>query len=265
MLAVEAAKLVVTEAEKGSRFPLMVTGGQEGPPEGLDLQPGDRLRQRRWERGAAWHRRRIDRRCGLGRHGRGAGLTGAPEGIEVDRFHSNRPPFGPVDRPLDDVFEFADVARPGMGFEHLKRLGRELRRRITPDLAPHPAGEMPGEDGDVFLPLAERRHMEDLERQPVEKILLETPGPGEGGEIGVGGGADANVDPHRPRAPHPFERTVLHHAEKLFLGLQWHQSNLVEEERAAIGRLKSPRPFPGGAGERPLLVPEQLRLDQRRC
>ena len=143
-----------------------------------------------------------------------------------------------------------------MGLEHLKRLGRELRRRITPDLAPHPAGEVPGEDGDVFPPLAKRRHTEDLERQPVEEVLLETPGPGEGGEIGIRGGDDADVDPHRPRAPHPFERTVLHDPEELFLGLQWHQANLVEQERATISRLESPRPFPGSAGERPLLVPE---------
>ena len=159
MLAEQAAKLVVGEAEKRGRLPLVVTGGLEGAPEGLDLETGDGLGQRPGELGAAWHRRRIDRRCGLGRHGRGAGLTGAPEGIEVDRFHSNRPPFGTVDRPLDDVFEFADVARPGVGFEHLNRFCRELRRRITPDLAPHPAGEMPGEDGDVFLPLAERRRL----------------------------------------------------------------------------------------------------------
>ena len=151
-----------------------------------------------------------------------------------------------------------------MGLELLQRLRRELRRRIEPELPPHPAGEMPREDRDVFLPLAKRRHMEDLEREPVEEILLEAPGPGEGGEIGIRGGDDADIDPHRPRTPHPLERAILHDPEELFLGFERDEANLVKEERAAIGRLEPPRPLPASAGERPLLVPEQLRLNKRR-
>jgi hypothetical protein len=64
--------------------------------------------------------------------------------------------------------------------------------------------------------------------------------------------------------PHPLERAVLHDPEELFLSFERDEANLVKEERAAIGRLKPPRPFPAGPSERPLLVPEQLRLDERR-
>jgi hypothetical protein len=46
MLAIEPTELVVAEAEEGGRLPLVVTGGPKGALEGLDLEPGDRLRQR---------------------------------------------------------------------------------------------------------------------------------------------------------------------------------------------------------------------------
>lgn len=46
MLAIEAAELVVAEAEEGRRLPLVVTGGLEGASDGLDLDPSDRVGQR---------------------------------------------------------------------------------------------------------------------------------------------------------------------------------------------------------------------------
>ena len=46
MLAIEAAKLVVAEAEEGRRLPLVVTGGLKGTSEGLDLDPGHGVGQR---------------------------------------------------------------------------------------------------------------------------------------------------------------------------------------------------------------------------
>jgi hypothetical protein len=208
--------------------------------------------------------RRFDRRSAAGRRGRVAWRTGAPEGIEVDGPGADRPPIGPVDGPLDDVFEFTDVPRPGVALEHRKRLWRERRRRIEPELTGHSPGEMGGEDGDVFRPRAERRHMEDLERKPVEEILLEASGPGHGGKIGIGRGDDADIDPRRPRAPHPFERAVLHDPQELLLGFKRDQTDLVEEERAPFGRLETAGAVAAGAGERPLLMPEQLRLDKRR-
>jgi hypothetical protein len=60
MLAIEAAKLVVAEAEERGRLPLVVARSLKGSLEGLDLERCDRLGQRGGERWAAWHRRRID-------------------------------------------------------------------------------------------------------------------------------------------------------------------------------------------------------------
>jgi hypothetical protein len=43
MLAIEATKLVVAEAEERGRLPLVVTRGPQGVLEGLDLERCDRL------------------------------------------------------------------------------------------------------------------------------------------------------------------------------------------------------------------------------
>jgi hypothetical protein len=60
MLSIEAAKLVVTEAEERGRLPLVVARSPQGSPESLDLERCDRLGQRGGERREAGHRRRID-------------------------------------------------------------------------------------------------------------------------------------------------------------------------------------------------------------
>ena len=63
----------------------------------------------------------------------------------------------------------------------------------------------------------------------------------------------------RPAAGTP----LLQHAQQLHLRRRRHLADLVEEERAAIGQLEAALPPIGGAGERALLVAEDLALEQR--
>ena len=55
---------------------------------------------------------------------------------------------------------------------------------------------------------------------------------------------------------------LLQHAQHLGLRLQAHVADLVEEDRAAVGRLEHAAPLGHRAGERAALVAEQLALDQ---
>ena len=55
---------------------------------------------------------------------------------------------------------------------------------------------------------------------------------------------------------------VLHHAQQLCLQRERHLGQLVEEERAVVGDLEQSDLVAIGAGERPLLVTEHLRLEQ---
>ena len=63
-------------------------------------------------------------------------------------------------------------------------------------------------------------------------------------------------------AAHALELALLQHAQQLRLQLEGQLADLVEEQRAAVGQLEAPELPRQRAGERPLLVPEQLALDQ---
>ena len=81
-------------------------------------------------------------------------------------------------------------------------------------------------------------------------------------EVLVGRGDDADVDLDRPRRPEPLDLALLQDAQHLGLRLGAHVADFVEEDRAAVGLLELADLLLGRAGERPLLVAEQLRLDQ---
>ena len=65
-------------------------------------------------------------------------------------------------------------------------------------------------------------------------------------------------------AADPLELAFLEDAEQLGLRLGGQLADLVEEERAAVGQLEPADPAGDRAGERPLLVAEQLALDEAR-
>ena len=81
-------------------------------------------------------------------------------------------------------------------------------------------------------------------------------------EVLVGRGDHADVHLDRARRPQPLDLALLQHAQHLGLRLRAHVADLVEEDRAAIGLLELADLLLGRAGERALLVAEELRLDQ---
>jgi hypothetical protein len=80
----------------------------------------------------------------------------------------------------------------------------------------------------------------------------------------VAGGHDPHVGADRVVAADRHELALLEHAQQPGLRLQRHVADLVQEQRAALGLLEAADPPRRGAGERALLVPEQLALDELR-
>ena len=73
----------------------------------------------------------------------------------------------------------------------------------------------------------------------------------------------AHVDFLLGAAAEPAELPLLQHAQQLDLRRRRHLGDLVEEQRAAVGELEAAGAAIGGAGERALLVAEDLALEQR--
>src|SRR5690606_27742515 len=99
-------------------------------------------------------------------------------------------------------------------------------------------------------------------------ILAEPAGLDLFGQVAVGRADQTKVDGRRATT-HRLDLALLQRTQQLDLDLQRNLADLVEEQRAAIGLLEATSPRSHRAGERALLVAEQLglqdRLGQRRA
>ena len=103
-------------------------------------------------------------------------------------------------RALDDVAQLADVAGPGIRLQRghvvpgdrLDALAERLRELLD---------EAPDQQRNVLGPLAQRRHADREDVEPVVQVLAERPRRDQLLEIAVGRGDDPHVDVDRLRAP----------------------------------------------------------------
>ena len=140
---------------------------------------------------------------------------------------------------------------------------RICARRVRPliSLPYWPANlvdEMALEQGQIFLAILQRRHMDLHHGEPVVQILAETFFGDFRAQVAIGGGDHPHVHFARRERSHPQHFLVLQHAQKLGLGGQRHVADLVQEQRAAVGMLEQAGFVVGRAGEGTAHVPEQL-------
>ena len=149
---------------------------------------------------------------------------------------------------------------PGQSCRHEpgQRVRLDSRRRAGPSAA-RACGRSTRRAAGCPPALAQRRQHERDDVQPVEEILAERAGPGRRLQVAVRRGNQPEVHPHRPRAADALELPLLQRAQQLRLQRERQLADLVEEERAAVGQLHLALLEADRAGERPLLVAEQLR------
>ena len=122
--------------------------------------------------------------------------------------------------------------------------------------------EVVGQEQDVGLPLAQRRHEDREHVQPVVEVLAELARRNGLLEVLVGGGHQPDVGADRLGAAQALELPLLQHAQQLDLRRQIQLADLVEKQRAALGQLEAALLGRLRAREGALLVPEELRLDE---
>jgi hypothetical protein len=76
------------------------------------------------------------------------------------------------------------------------------------------------EEWNIPAALAQRRHLELHDVEPIEQILAKAAGEDFAREIPIGARDDADVNRHRPRAADRPHEPILHHAEELDLERQ---------------------------------------------
>ena len=168
---------------------------------------------------------------------------------------------GQQDRPFDDVFQFAHVARPLHA-----RQGAQGFRRDAVDIASHAAGDFEGkrlhQQRDVVGTLAQRRQVDREHVEPVVEIAAEFPVDNHLLEIAVGGGDQSNVGLNQLVAPQTFELLLLEDAQQFGLQFQRHIAHFIEEQGAFVRQFEAADTLGAGPGERAAFVAEQIALQQ---
>src|SRR5436190_2183210 len=166
------------------------------------------------------------------------------------------------DRALDHVFELPDVPRPIVRLQLPERLAGDVGH-VLPELGGEALQEVVDQQGDVLPAVAQRRHVDRDDVEPVIEVLPEPLLLDQLLERPVGRRNDADVDLDVLGAAHPAERPLLERAQELRLERRRHVADLVEEYGPVVGQLEEALLLALGVGERPFFVAEQLALQQR--
>jgi len=123
--------------------------------------------------------------------------------------------------------------------------------------------EMLGQSGEVVGTFSQRRQVDTDDVEAIENVAPETAVRHVPLEVPVGRGDHANVGADLLLAADGTDLSLLQRPEELHLKRLREFSDLVEEERAALGGPEQALVPSVGTRERASLVPEQLALHQR--
>ena len=162
------------------------------------------------------------------------------------------------DGAFDHPLQFAHVAGPLVDHQRLHRIARQPIRLAV---------GRPLQDGldqvrDVVAAGTQGRHGNLDGVQAIEQVPAELAASAQRLERPVGRHHDPDVDAAAAVAADALHRRVLDHPQQLGLRRRREVGDFVEEQRAAVGLLELAAPATHTGG-RPLLDPEQLRLEQR--
>ena len=163
--------------------------------------------------------------------------------------------------PLDDILELADIARPIVGNQSCLTGSRNA---IDPDtvLSGQTLHELLGQKRNIFAPLTQRWHRNGNHVQSEVEILPKL-FPGNALlEITVGGGDHANIHPDQSITTHALQLALLKHPEQFGLDVRGHLADFIQQNRATVRQLETPLALGHGPGESPLLMPEELALNE---
>ena len=168
---------------------------------------------------------------------------------------------GHDDGTLDHVLEFPHVTRPRIGGDRLDRVGKK-RHRGPLLLGSELAGKAVGKQRGITLPFAQRRDLDNDLRKAIVQVLAELALLDVRLEALVGRADDPHVDRDLLAPADALDHALLQEAQELRLQRDRKIADFVEEQRTAVGGLDLAQRLLGGPGERPLLVAEELALEQ---
>src|SRR5256886_9791691 len=165
------------------------------------------------------------------------------------------------DRALDDVPQLPHVPHPGVAAEQVERAVRDRGDALSVALG-ELAYEVRGEQHEIIAALGELGQADRDYGQPVIQILADPPLFDRFVQVAVGGGDEPHVNRDGAGPAQPLDLTLLCGTQDLRLQREAHVDDFIEKHRAARRLLEAANFAGDRAGERALLMPEQLALEQ---
>src|SRR5262249_27222009 len=125
-----------------------------------------------------------------------------------------------------------------------------------------PMDEVLDEHGNVRPAFAQGGHSQGKDIEPIEEVRSERPVGDRRLQILIRCRDDSDVDADRPGATDTLEFALLQDPQQHDLGFGGQLTNLVEENRPAVGELEAALSSLHGPGKRALLMAEELRRDE---
>ena len=163
-------------------------------------------------------------------------------------------------QPAACVLELAHVPGPVECLEAARHLGLQ-RLGLDRDLVRGPLEIVREQQRDVVAAFPQRGRVHPDDVEAMEEVLPECPVANPRFEVLMRRRDDPHVDVNRHMAPDAIELAIGEHPEQARLEIGRHVSDLVEEQRAAVGLLETAETSGLGAGEGAALVTEQLRFE----
>ena len=135
---------------------------------------------------------------------------------------------------LDGSAQFPDIPGPGIVTKKVQGIVAKWFEGATVFLCEF-TQKGTGQQHDVFSSVPEGRHPDGHDVQSEEEILAELTGGDQFTQVPVGGGYHSDIDGNGGVGTHPLDGPFGEYTEEFDLGGGINFSDLVEEERAAIG------------------------------
>ena len=166
------------------------------------------------------------------------------------------------DGALDDVAQFADVARPMVAQQFVPRRRRRRRGCACSSWPLKWRKKVLGQEDDVVAALAQGRRAKLNDIEAVEQIFAEIVLADGFDDVAVGGGDEADVHVQFIVAADAGEGAVFQKAEQLGLERAAHVADFIQEDGAAVGFFDAAEFLFDGAGEGALFMAEKLAFEQ---
>ncbi|MNK63583.1 hypothetical protein D3C87_828030 [compost metagenome] len=163
---------------------------------------------------------------------------------------------------MDDVFQFANVARPTVATQFVLGTGADTDAAITQALAVG-LDEMAREREDIAGTLTQRAQFQIDHVEAVIQILAEMAGIDGLLQLHVGRCQHPHIDGNAFARAQPHHFALLQHPQQLHLNRHRQIADLIEKQGAAVRFLEPSGLGAQRTGERAFFMTEQFRFHQR--